>query len=125
MLLPVDLNGVSVLVETTSIGGTEPTSGRNRRTERASDMFADAQTVIEEMAISALETGRRICSRAGKPDQLEIQFGLKFATQGTIIVASASAEASLVVKIVFGATPSNDSDTVDSTTAPASGQDEQ
>jgi hypothetical protein len=107
MLLPVDLNGVSIFVEAAPIGGTEPTSGRGRGVDRVSDMLSNAQTVIEEMAVSVMETGRRICSRATNPDQLEIQFGLKFAAQGSIIMASASTEASLVVKIVFTPRPAD------------------
>lgn len=102
MLLPVEVDGICVYVEVVQAGGAEPTSTARRGAERAADLLSDAQTVIEHMAVAVMETGRRISTRAGSPDLLEIQFGLKFSAKGNIIVAGASSEASLTVKLVYG-----------------------
>lgn len=96
-----DVGGVPVLVETVAVPGTEPTAGRRGDPEQVRQMFARAQAVIEQMAVSAVELGERIAARARKPDQLEVQFGLKFSASGHVVLASAATEASLNVKIVY------------------------
>ncbi|NBE99988.1 hypothetical protein FE391_41690 [Nonomuraea sp. KC401] len=117
-LVPMTLGQVEVLVETVAEPGSEPTSSLNDQLARTKEMFGRAQEVIGQMAVSALEIKDRVAQHSRKPDQIEIQFGIKFSAQGNIILASASAEASLTVKVVYGATqPSPDEDVLATTAA--------
>ncbi|WP_165550030.1 CU044_2847 family protein [Kribbella speibonae] len=99
-LLSTELGGVPVLVETVAVPGTELTSGR-KATEHVHQMFTRAQAVIEQFALTAVEIAERVATNGRRPDQLEVQFGLKFAATGDVVIASASTEASLSVKIVY------------------------
>ena len=42
-----------------------------------------------------------MAKRGARPDELDVEFGLKISTTGSVIVAAGTAEASLVVKVVF------------------------
>ncbi|MEV1198832.1 CU044_2847 family protein [Microbispora rosea] len=88
-------------MEATVPPGTQPTSRSERRTELLHDMFLRAQAVVEQIAFSAIEIRHKLASKANPPNQVEVQFGVKFSTQGQIIVASASTEASLAIKLIF------------------------
>ncbi|MFF3671321.1 CU044_2847 family protein [Microtetraspora malaysiensis] len=103
-LVAMQLGNVEVFVEAVPVPGSEPTSALDNQVARTKEMFGRAQEVIEQVAISANEIRERISKHARKPDQIEVQFGLKFSAQGHIIVASASLESSLTVKIVYGNT---------------------
>jgi hypothetical protein len=58
---------------------------------------------VEEIAVSTAQTIGRIARRVGNPDQVAVEFGVKISAKGDVILAGASAEASLNVKIVYGA----------------------
>ncbi|GIH65418.1 CU044_2847 family protein [Microbispora siamensis] len=109
-LVPTRLGNVEVFVEAVPVPGSEPTSALDNQMARTKEMFKRAQEVIEQVAISASELRDRISEHARKPDQIEVQFGLKFSAQGHIIVASASLESSLTVKIIYGDTASSNDD---------------
>jgi hypothetical protein len=102
-LLATEVGGVPVLVETIAVPGTEPTAGRKTTAERAQEMFSRAQAVVEQFALTAVQIGERVAANGRRPDQLEVAFGLKFSATGDVVVASASTEASLSVKIVYDA----------------------
>lgn len=99
-LVSTELGGVPVLVEAVALPGTQQTA-RPGSVERAHDMFSRAQTVIEQFALSAVQVGERVAAHSRRPDEIEIQFGLKFSVQGDVVIASAGTEASLSVKIVY------------------------
>jgi hypothetical protein len=109
VLVPAEIGGLPVLIEVTKNAGTEPTSAHTKSAERIEDMFTRAQAVIEQVAVSAAEIRGRVASRTEEPDQLEIQFGVKFSAQGQIVIASANAEASLSVKVVYNGTAADQS----------------
>lgn len=48
-----------------------------------------------------METLRKTSARAARPDQLEVEFGLKFSAKDDVIGAGAAGEATLRVKIVY------------------------
>lgn len=110
MLIPAEISGVTLLVEAVPVPGSEPTS-RHDSTGRVQDMFYRAQEVIEKIAITTGELRDRLATKSRAPDQIELQFGISFATQGQIVIAGASAQASLSVKITYhGETKTNGQD---------------
>ena len=105
-LIPVRVGSVEVLVEVSPVAGSQPTSvGRavERATGHLAGAFERAQEAVEEIAVSTARTVGRVARRAGDPDQVEVEFGVKVSAKGDVILAGASADASLKVKIVYGA----------------------
>ncbi|MFH8771894.1 CU044_2847 family protein [Streptomyces sp. NPDC085866] len=103
MYIPVDVGGVQVLVEATDVRlpGSEPTATRpGNLTGHVRDAFAQAQSTIVEIATSTAEALRQ-AGRAARPDALEVEFGVKFSAKGDIIVAGASGEVTLKVKLTY------------------------
>jgi hypothetical protein len=99
-VIATEVGGVPVLVETVVVAGFEQTA-RPKGVEKLQDMFTRAEAVIEQLALSAVQIGERVAAQSARPDEVEIQFGLKFSATGDIVIASAGAEASLGVKIVY------------------------
>ncbi|MGW2700950.1 CU044_2847 family protein [Streptomyces sp. NPDC001340] len=103
MYIPVDVGGVQVLVEATDVRlpGSEPTATRpGNLAGRVQDAFEQAQSTIVEIATStAAALGQ--AGRAARPDALEVEFGVKFSAKGDIIVAGASGEVTLKVKLTY------------------------
>ncbi|MFD8076228.1 CU044_2847 family protein [Streptomyces sp. NPDC059718] len=102
-LLPVRVGSVDVLVEAVATAGSEPTSRLQDAGQHVVDAFDRARDVVVEIASSTAEAVERLQHRAVRPEQLEVEFGLKFSAQGNVIVAGASGEASLVVKVTYQA----------------------
>lgn len=99
--IPVRVGDVEVLVETTPLAGSEPTSRVDAAVDRVGEAFIRAQNAIVEIATSTVEIIQKTTARAARPDQLEVEFGLKFSAKGDVIVAGAAGEATLRVKIVY------------------------
>ena len=101
-LLPVRVGDVDLLVETTVVPGSEPTSGRlGDAASRVAGAFDEAERAIVEIAGRLAGTVADLGKRGTRPDHVQVQFGLKFSAQGTIIVAGATAEASLQVTVTY------------------------
>ena len=101
--IPVRIGGIEVLVETTPVAGTEPTSKGSAATEHVVDAFERAKETILEVAASTAGLIGDAARRGARPDQLQVEFGLKFSVRGSIIVAGATAEAALVVRLTYDA----------------------
>lgn len=103
MYVPVAVGGIEVLVEATPVElpGTELTAARPAQlAARVRDAFGQAQSAIVEIAAStATALGR--AGRAARPDAMEVEFGIKFSAKGDIIVAGASGEVTLKVKLTY------------------------
>ena len=103
MYIPVEVGGVQVLVEATDVRlpGSEPTAVRpGNLAGHVRDAFGQAQSAIVEIAAStATALGR--AGRAARPDAMEVEFGIKFTAKGDIIVAGASGEVTLKVKLTY------------------------
>ncbi|HEY9371912.1 CU044_2847 family protein [Streptomyces sp.] len=100
-LLPVRVGDVELLVETVPVAGSEPTSRLQGASRHVVDAFDHAQDAVVAIATSAAEGIGRLKDRAVRPEQVEVEFGLKFSAQGNVIVAGASGEASLVVRMTY------------------------
>src|SRR5437899_2572910 len=101
-LVPVRVGGVEVLVETVPVPGSERTAGRlDDAGRRVIEAFDRAQEAIVEIATQLAGTVSTMGQRAVRPDHVEVQFGLSFTAQGGVVVAGASAEASLQVTVSY------------------------
>jgi len=92
-------------VEVVPVAGSEGTSAASRAAEGVVDAWEQAQRAIEEITVSVAGVIERSAKRAVRPDHLEVAFGLKISAKGNVVVAGASAEASLSVKVTYDAKP--------------------
>jgi hypothetical protein len=101
------VGGMDLLVETTPVAGTEPTSGKKleRAQEAVADAFDRAQSAIVAVAESTVRTIGQLGSRSVHPDEMQVTFGLKFSAQGNVIVAGAAGEATLEVALTYRRAP--------------------
>ncbi len=107
-VVPMQIGDVEVLVETTTVVGTEPTSGLDGAKDKVADAFDRAKATIVAVGQSTVEVIERLSvSRAAHPDKVEVEFGLGFSAKGNVIVAGASAEATLKVKLVYDVSTMN------------------
>lgn len=103
--IPVRVGDVELLVETVAVAGSEPTSRVSDAAEGVADAFSRAQRAIVELAASTAATIGEAGSRGARPDHFEVEFGLKLSAQGNVIVAGASGEATLRVKLTYDRVP--------------------
>jgi hypothetical protein len=108
--IAVTVGDTEVLVETVAVApaaGTELTTGRAQRAlENAADAFSRAQDVIVNIAASTAAMIEKAAARAARPDHVEIEFGLSFSASGGIVmVAGATAGATLRVLLSYDAKP--------------------
>jgi NTP-dependent ternary system trypsin peptidase co-occuring protein len=99
--IPVRVGAIELLVETMPLAGSEPTSRIDAAVDRVGGVFTRAQAAIVEVATSTVDTIEKAAVRAARPDQVEVEFGLKFSAKGDVIVAGAAGEATLKVKLVY------------------------
>jgi hypothetical protein len=103
--IPARVGDVEVLIETTPVPGTEPTVfGRQppkEGAEEVADVFSKAQATILSIATTTAAVLDKASRAAVHPESLAVEFGLKFSTEGHIIVAKATAEASLKVTLTY------------------------
>ena len=101
-VIPLQVDGGELLVEVTSLPGSEPTSARlDRAQDAVAQAFDRAQTAIVAVAVSTVGTIKQLGERAVRPEEMEVKFGLKFTAQGNVIVAGAAGEASLEVTLTY------------------------
>jgi hypothetical protein len=100
-LIPVQVHGCELLVESVAVAGMEPTSRLSGAAEHVGDAFARAQQAIVEIASSTVATIQQAALRSAQPDQVEVEFGLKFSAKGDVIVAGATGEATLKVRLSY------------------------
>jgi hypothetical protein len=101
--IPVRVGDVELLVETVPVAGSEPTSRVSDAAAEVADAFSRAQQAIVELAASTAATVGEVGRRGARPDHLEVEFGLKISAKGSVIVAGASGEATLRVKLTYDA----------------------
>lgn len=102
--LPVRVGDIELLVETVPVAGTQATSAASRIADAADnvrDAFVRAQSAIVEVAASTMQVIEEAGRRAARPDTMEVEFGLKFSANGSVIMAGVSGEATLSVKLTY------------------------
>jgi hypothetical protein len=63
------------------------------------------EAALEAVKPAAVAVARKFRDFAGAPDDVEVEFGLKFAGQAGAFIASASTEAQFRVKMVWKGKP--------------------
>jgi hypothetical protein len=94
---------VELLVEVSDVmvAGSQPTSALGEASKRVVDAFDKAEEAVVAMATSLAGTVNRLADRAERPDHVQLEFGLSFTLQGDVVVASASGEATLRVRVGY------------------------
>lgn len=110
-VVPLQVGGVELLVETIPVAGSEPTSTRLDRAQYAvAEAFDRAQMAIVAVAVSTVDTISQLGQRSVRPDEIQVKFGLKFSAQGNVIVAGAAGAATLEVTLTYKRDPGGTSD---------------
>lgn len=100
--VPFDLDGVSVLVEVVVLPGSEKTAAPLERAGAAvAGAFDRAQEVITGLGRKVAVSVAELWSEGAHPDEMSVEFGLTFAANGNVLIASGSAEGSLSVTITY------------------------
>ena len=93
---------IEVFVEATELPGYQPAAGHlGAASRRVADAFDGAWDVITRIGEKVATAAEQLSRAAGSPDELEVQFGIKLATSGHIVIASTQAEANLAVKLTY------------------------
>lgn len=101
-LVPVRVGDVELLVEAVVPPGSEPTSGRvDEVARKVGEAFDRAQGAIVEIAVKTAGSVRELAARAVHPEKVAVEFGLSFTATGGVVIAGASAQASLKVTITY------------------------
>ncbi|MGQ4616333.1 CU044_2847 family protein [Nocardia sp. R7R-8] len=90
-----------MLVETVQLPGSQQTSAVDRATERVGDAFDSARDVIVAAASATLDAIEEMGRRSIRPDQVEVEFGVSITAKADIVIAGASANAALKVRLVY------------------------
>lgn len=101
--IPVRVGDAELLVETVTVAGSEPTSRAADAADGVVDAFSRAQEAIVEVAASTATTIAEAARRGTHPERFEVEFGLAISAKGNVIVASASGEATLTVRLIYDA----------------------
>lgn len=104
--LSVQINGQEVLIETDPGYGSEYT-GVDDVVEQAQDAFERAKTTIANVSKSMASTVRNLHGD-NRPDEFSLEFGIKFKTDSSVVIASAGAEATLTVKMLYKHPPGSE-----------------
>lgn len=99
--VPMRVGGEELLVEVVQVAGSEPTSRVDAARERVVDAFDRARAAIVAVGTSTVQTAGELARRAAAPEQIEVEFGIKFSVQGNVIVAGGSGEATLTVRLTY------------------------
>ena len=92
---------LDVQVSVVQLPGTEKTSAADRLRDRAVDALEQAQSAIEAVARSATNTIDNLKAANVSPSNIEIELGLAFTAQGSVVVAGAGVQASMVVHLSY------------------------
>jgi len=102
-LVPMRVGDGEVLVQTISVAGSEPTSTLGDASQRVLDAFERAHQVIVRAAASTAKVINKLGAQGTHPQQMEVEFGLGFSAAGNVIVAGASAKATLNIRLLYEA----------------------
>ena len=97
--ISVNVDGATVIIEAQPVYGSEYTNAQ-KAIEKVEDAFERARSTVNLVASGMIQTVRSM-SEDLTPDQFELEFGIKFSVDGTVLVASVSSETTLKVKLIY------------------------
>lgn len=103
VVLPVTVAGVELQVEVARPVGSEETGRGEMMRDAVTDAFGRAQDAIVAVAASTVDTITQLGKQSLRPEEVQVTFGLKFAANGSVIVAGVSSEATLEVALTYRA----------------------
>ena len=98
-LIKARVGSEDVWVEAVVMPGTQKTAGP--ASLHVIDAFDSAREVILEAAQKIVDATVELGRRSAAPDEVGVEFGLKFGSTGSVIIASGTAEASLKVTLTY------------------------
>lgn len=99
-LIPVQLDEVTVFIESSRSYGSEETSAVDKVAGRIEDSFDTAQTAIVAMAEKFI-TSVNGMREATKPDELAVEFAIKFSAEGNVVVTKIGGEATFKITMKY------------------------
>lgn len=117
-LVQVRLGEGTVWVEAVVPPGTQPTAALDKAADRVLDAFEAVPGAIADLATKVSSAVEDLASRSVRPDEVGVEFGLKLTTTGSLIVASGTGQASLLVKVTYKKPDAAIDTAPDKTTAP-------
>ncbi|MEU0238660.1 CU044_2847 family protein [Nocardiopsis sp. NPDC006198] len=102
-LVPITIDGVDVYVAVQQLPGAEPmTSGVTEAVaNKAAEAVDHVQDVVRGMAAKFSGTVRELAQQATRPESVSVEFGVTIAAEGSLVVFSGSAEASVTVTLTY------------------------
>ncbi len=100
--MPIIIGDDQILVEVLPIPGSQPTGRLDDAKARIVDAAAQIDHVIGSVVAASVRAVTGAASRVHAPTSFEVEFGLKFSAEGNVIVAGATGEASLKIKLLYG-----------------------
>lgn len=97
----VRIGDLDFLVEATQVPKPRPTSTPRALADRPGDVFDEVDDAMCAVARSAAQVVEQLAMVGTKPARIEVQFGLKVAVEGQILVAAPSDEATLRVSVRY------------------------
>ncbi len=101
--MPLEAGG-NVLIEVEEEAGGEVTRGRHP-SEAIETVGTSFEAALEAIKPVAIAVGSKFRNFADAPEDVEVEFGLKFAGQAGAFIASASTEAQFRIKVVWKGKP--------------------
>jgi Trypsin-co-occurring domain 1 len=102
-LIKVTVGKADIAIETVPAPGSELTFGPKAQ-DKAKLAFATAHDAIVALAEWTADMIDTTVGLNARPDQLELEFGLRFSAAGGVILAAASDQASLHVTLTYSGT---------------------
>ncbi len=96
--IPVTIEGKTIYIEMDAAYGSEETSpGALDHLTSAFDRARETAVAVASSMTSAI----RAMDEALTPDEFELEFGIKFKVDGTVVVASIGTESTLTIKMLY------------------------
>jgi len=96
----INFGGVDIDVEAQSLTGSQQTSTAERAREHVVDSFDRVRETVIALAAATADTIQSAAT-AARPEEVEVEFGLKFTVSGNVIVAGAAGEANLLIRLKY------------------------
>lgn len=97
-IVPVTIQDQTIYIEMEATYGSEETSpSALQQLTSAFDRARETAITVTSGMVSAI----REMDQALTPDEFELQFGIKFKVDGTVVVASVGTESTLNIKMVY------------------------
>lgn len=100
-IAPLSIGDREILVEVVTPTGSQPTSRLQDAAGRVVDAFGEVEQAVRAICGRLIS----IADELPEPADVEVQFGLKFTAEGNVVLAGASAEASLSITVKYRRKP--------------------